>query len=373
MKSKTLMLVVTTCILSLALTASSTAVTKYKPKKEEIYSLKATLPASAYENLACDPFDSRLKKKKLPNGVGPEARVAAACIQIAWIEGGKRARPPVKITFSPSFPKKYKKIIKKSIQGGERIYGHLTYPGTRYEAVFGSDESWMCDYGKENVDTRAIGKGTQFQSWASDRNSGCPGAPSGFAGWEPKILGANGETIFMWSFVRKKDLKEFERGPSNWLKFVSHEFVHGVQSQKAYALGFRGGPPISPDRWYGEGQAQYIGFSTGGLVASPADLRPFALQELKRDLKRYKLKSVDMNNVGFNSNSELAFSAGYFAYEYLLAHYGLERTFNFYTDWASAPCSGNFNECWRGSAQTVFGKSADQLMDDLNKYINSQI
>lgn len=357
----------------MSLTTSSAALTTNKPKKNEVYSLKASLPVSAYKDLACDPFDPRLKKKKLPNGVGPEARVAAACIQLAWIEGGKRSRPPVKITFSPSFPKKYKNIIKKSIQGGDRIYGHLMYPGTRYEAVFASDESWMCEFGKKNVDTRAIGKGAQSQSWAFDRNSGCPGAPSTFAGWEPKILGANGEIIFMWSFVKKKELGNFERGPSNWLKFVSHEYVHGLQSQKAYAIRFTGNPPVSPNQWYGEGQAQYIGFSTGGLVASPADLRPFALQELKRDLKRYRLKSVDMNNVGFNSNSELSFSAGYFAYEYLLAHYGLERTFNFYTDWASAPCNGNSHECWRGSAQSVFGKSAEQLINDLNKYVNSQL
>jgi len=372
-KFKAPILLTLTLILSLVLSTGSVANTKNKPKKDEIYSIKANLPAFAYKDLACDPFDPRLKKKKLPNGVGPEARVAAACIQMAWIEGGKRSRTPSQITFSPSFPKKYRNIIKKGIQGGDRIYGHLMYPGTRYEAVFASDESWMCEYGKKNVDTRAIGKGTQFQSWASNRNSGCPGAPSTFAGWEPKILGANGEIIFMWSFVKKKDFNEFGTGPSKWLKFVSHEYVHGLQSQRAYAQGFTDKSPVSPSPWYGEGQAQYIGFSTGGLIASPADLRPFALQELKRDLKRYKLKSVDLNNIGFNRNSELAFSAGYFAYEYLLAHYGLERTFNFYTDWAAAPCDGNFQECWRGSAQSVFGKSADQLINDLNRYINAQI
>ena len=329
--------------------------------------------------LACDPNDSRLKNKKLPKGVGPEAKVAAACIQLAWLNGKNQAKPSVKITLSPSFPKKYKSDIEKGILGGHRLFGYLTYPNTSYEAVFASDEAWMCDFGKNNVDTRSAGKGTQIQPWSSNRNSGCPGTPSAFAGWEPKILGNDGNVMFLWSFIKKKDLKEFTSRDSiaysaaYYLRFISHEYVHGLQFQKTHANGFTGSNPLNPGPWYSEGQAQYIGFSVGGLIKKPNDHRPFALKELKKDLKKYKLKKVNLDNVNFSSNSDLAFSAGYFAYEYLLAHYGLQRTFDFYADWNSGNCNGDSRNCWRNYSQAQFGKSSEQLIQELNTYINAQI
>ncbi|MFM8403105.1 MAG: hypothetical protein ACKN98_00980, partial [Candidatus Limnocylindrus sp.] len=49
-------------------------------------------PLFPYQEAACDPSDPRIAAAglELPNGVGPEARIAAACMALEWL-----SRPPI--------------------------------------------------------------------------------------------------------------------------------------------------------------------------------------------------------------------------------------------------------------------------------------
>jgi hypothetical protein len=65
------------------------------------------------------------------------------------------------------------------------------------------------------------------------------------------------------------------------------------------------------------------------------------------------------------------YATGFFAYEYLAAHYGIPATFDWLTSWNSATCTSA--DCWRDTAQQTFGTSGDELLRVLSTYVTAQL
>ena len=113
-------------------------------------------PLFPYQEAACDPSDPRIAAAgfELPNGVGPEARIAAACMALEWL-----SRPPVdpNIVTEVRGPTVHPQLYLKHVAGllaMERLVGHrYKNPGAPILLlVAGSDMEWACDYGRKAID-----------------------------------------------------------------------------------------------------------------------------------------------------------------------------------------------------------------------------
>lgn len=342
-------------------------------------------PAAPPDTLACDPKDPRLKGIALPKGKGPEAEVAMACLWLQYLERRNAPVAPINVSGSPTVPKKYLKTIRQSLTTGDRLTGQWADPNRSYEFHISNNPKWMCEQGKKLVDPRAVGKGEQKQPWSQTFQSGCPGADYGFGAWQGMNLGDNGQVYFSWGLFSPKDWKSVlpganQRGNPIWyFPFATHENQHQLQQSVAYgpssinepiATRPRGGPGT----WFYEGQAEYIGFMSSEISGARKNMREFKIQQARQNIKENGMKdlmvAIDYRPEGFQS----PYSAGYFAYEYLLAHYGLEKTVTWWRDWNSGECEvGTWEPCWVTKSEELFGMPAQQLIDTLNDYIKKQV
>lgn len=342
-------------------------------------------PAAPPSELACNPKDPRLKGITLPKGRGPEAEAAAACLWLQYLERKNVPVAPIKVTGSPTMPKKFLKTIRKSLETGDRLTGQWADPNRSYEFVMSNDSKWMCKQGKKLVDPRAVGKGAQPQPWAQTFQSGCPGADYAFGAWQGKNLGENGQIYFSWGLFAPEDWKDVlpganQRGNPIWFfPFATHENQHQLMNSVAYGpssitepIATR--PMGAPGTWFYEGQAEYIGFMSAEISGARKNMRDFKIEQAKQNIKENGLRdlmvAIDYQPKGFQS----PYSGGYFAYEYLLAHYGLEKTVTWWRDWHSGECEmGTFPICWVKRSEELFGMPAEELVDTLNDYIVRQI
>ncbi len=106
-------------------------------------SVKAPLPKSAYRGLACNPFTKRLRKTALPNGVGPEARVAAACLRLEWRKRGKVSTPPITVHHSPTYPDQFIEQLEAATVAGHRLFGRFADVES-YEILASLDANYSC-------------------------------------------------------------------------------------------------------------------------------------------------------------------------------------------------------------------------------------
>jgi hypothetical protein len=130
---------------------------------------------------------------------------------------------------------------------------------------------------------------------------------------------------------------------------------------------------VSLGAWWGEGQAQYLGFSAGELNNGVSDTRSLAMSLLKSDMAATGTTQISIESLESAWGNSLIYSAGYFAYEYMLAHYGLENTFKFWSLWNSEQCTQSRQICWRNKSQDMFGISSETLLSRIDNYINNQI
>ena len=335
-------------------------------------SVKAPLPASAYAGLACDVTDSRLKRTALPNGVGPEARVAAACMRLEWLSRASARVPKITVLTSKGYPAERAKRISKGIAAGHRLFGAYA-DVTQYVALASRDAAYSCKKGEEITKGRLV-YSQNIRAWDQAYNSGCPGTDYSPSGWTSTILDPGGKTYFAWTLTKSESSNHFSSdavlGPMWFLGAVSHEYVHSVQMQRSMSVT---NGQESLGRWYGEGQAQYLGNTAAAYTIGPATIRDAQLAQLREVMKQEGVTRIDLEQLADNWSTGLVYPAGYFAYEWLVAHYGLERTFTWWNEWnegCERPGSGT---CWRERAPELFGMSASDLMRELNAYVNAQV
>ena len=350
-----------------------------KPKTFKYLSKTADLPQEKYKNLACDPFDPRLKNYYLPNGVGPEARVSAACATLDWIESG--APTDVKITtyFSSEIPPLIQQRVKNSILAGERTFGKYGSKDRTYSILYSTDFDFSCKTGKEiMLAQKETTPGILIKNrnkWELNRNSGCDKDNFFPGGGEAKVFGKSLQNYFLWTLLKPEDIKpECLDNKCNmmwWVKFLNHEFVHAIQAQRTKKQP-RG--PEDPGNWAGEGQAMFYQIQTGELHQGPGDYRVNMMEELTTDMKSANISEVKIEEVSKSNVYNLSFSAGYFAWEYLIAHYGPEKAWSWWEVWNGSTCTvGGPDKCWRQASQKTFGKTDQQILKDINTYVNAQL
>lgn len=342
------------------------------PRAKPALSVKAPLPKSAYRGLACDPFSKRLRKTALPNGVGPEARAAAACMRLEWRSRAKAKVPPITVHFSKGFPQQYVDRLEKATAAGHRLFGRFGNV-TSYEILASTDAAYSCRQGKKLFDPRADIK-PWFGKWENGYNTGCPGSSYSPAGWTSGILGEEGTEYFAWTLIKPEASYYLSDtsvlGPTWFFGAVSHEFAHSIQMQRS--LGSTNGEE-SIGRWFDEGQAQYLGNIAAAYTIGPADIRSAQMQQLREVMREEGVTRIDFATMENDWQTNLVFPAGYFAYEWLLAHYGLEATFEWRTQWNTDCERPGSSVCWRERAQEMFGMSDVKLIKTLNRYVNRQL
>jgi len=346
--------------------------------KDPAPSVKAPLPAKAYQGLVCDPFDKRLRKTKLNNGVGPEARVAAACWQLEWRSRGKVKTPPITVHSSPGFPAALTKRIERATAAGHRLFGRFA-DVTSYEAIASVDSSYSCATGKKLIDPR---RATRYGAnpWGETWNSGCPGTDYSPGGWTSTTLGEGASEFMAWTLIKPEQKQMLTDtnvlGPTWFMGAVSHEFAHSIQMQRSEDPDNGGYPERGQEsigRWFGEGQAQYLGNYVAGLTIGPKDIRSAQLNQLREVMRDEGVRVIDLASMERDWQTNLVQPAGYFAYEWLVAHYGPAATFTWWNEWNSACEEPGSGKCWRAQAQETFGMSAEALLTELNTYVNAQV
>lgn len=354
-----------------ALTAPSVATAAADPPP----SVKAPLAKAKYAGLACNPFDRRLSKTLLNNGIGPEARVAAACWQLEWRSRAKASVPPITVHASKTYPAAMVKRVKTATAAGHRLFGRFADVAS-YEALVSRDAAFSCAKGDSIVDGRPL---FFNRPWPREFNSGCQGADYSPSSWTSTILGDGGREYFAWTLTGSDANNHFTDsntlGPMWFLGAMSHEFVHSIQMQRSLeaknAPGCCGQESIG--RWFGEGQAQYLGNYVAGLTIGPKDIRSVQLRQLREVMREEKVRTIDLGSMESDWQTNLVYPAGYFAYEWLVAHYGAEATFTWWNEWNSECERPGSGECWRAKSQELYGMSADALLDKLNTYVNAQV
>lgn len=355
---------------------TTTEVPKPEPSKT------SPLPAAAYAGMACDPNDPRLTGLLLANGVGPEARAASACVQLDWLSGAAKSTRPITVQASPSVPSFLVDSARAGIAAGERLNGRYGSADRTYDMLISADPSWACTEGSSIYDAGAVGVSQHATPWAQQQNSGCPGSSSRNGGWLGAITGPTGAGYFAWTELQVSELTKTaasnEGSPSWYLRFLAHEFAHAIQWQRAANSSVSSvssfGDIESPGSWFSEGQAQYLGFTAGSLTTTTPDMRGQMLAQLRERMAAHGLSSLDIAaHYPFN-DMDLIYSSGYFAYEYLLAHFGSSALWNSWTLWNSSTCATpHENACWRAHSEQAFGVPADTLVAGINAYVNAQL
>ena len=352
---------------------------KNKPKTYKYLSMAADLPAESYKNLSCDPFDPRLKNYYLPNGVGPEARVSAACAALDWIDSGAPTDINITTYFSSDIPPLIQQRVKNSILAGERTFGKYGSQDRTYSILYSTDFDFSCKTGKEIMlaqkETTPNILIENRNKWELNNNSGCDKEKFIPGGGEPKVFGNDLQDYFSWTLLKPEDIKpeclDTKCNMMWFLKFTNHEYVHAIQLQKLRKTP-RG--PEDPGNWAGEGQAMFYQIQAGELHQGPGDYRTNMMEELTSDMKSANISEVKIEEVSKSDVFNLPFSAGYFAWEYLIAHYGPEKAWSWWEIWSGSTCTvGGPDLCWRQASQKTFGKTDEQILRDINTYINAQL
>ena len=98
------------------------------------------------------------------------------------------------------------------------------------------------------------------------------------------------------------------------------------------------------------------------------------MESARRGLKVNGWATYDLGDEAQNRSSDLHYGAGYFAYEYLLAHYGLEKTVTWWNDWNTSECGTRKTwPCWVSKAPELWGMTSEQMIDVLNAYVAQQL
>ena len=293
-------------------------------------------------------------------------------MRLEWLRRASVKAPKITVFTSKGFPSERAKRISKGIAAGHRLFGAYA-DVTHYVALASRDAAYSCKKGEEITKGR-LTYSQGIRSWDQAYNSGCPGTDYSPSGWTSTILDPGGTTYFAWTLTKSDSANHFTNdavlGPMWFMGAVSHEYAHSIQMQRSMSVT---NGQESLGRWYGEGQAQYLGNTAAAYTIGPATIRDAQLAQLREVMKQEGVTRIDLEKLADNWSTGLVYPAGYFAYEWLVAHYGLERTFTWWNEWNEGCERPGSDICWRERAPELFGMSDSELMGKLNDYVNAQV
>lgn len=329
---------------------------------------------------ACDPNDPRVAKYALPDGP-PEARVAATCVALEWEMAKSQKGPTVTTYASPNFSKDGVALIERSVRAGLRLLDRFsTHPGEPVYVIASADADFSCRTGKKLVDPLIIGVTKWRGSWSKFPNSGCTPSDHPGGGYASTI-GAEAEVRLGWLLATPEMVSGRPKVGAYGSDYLwgltgfDHEFVHTIQDQVS---GAAGGSGIVEPGWYGEGQADFIGWMmVPWLEFGDNNYR----KRMHDDLVRWAPKNgapIDFREIRAGGTQgdwedQLMYVAGRYATEYLIAHYGYEASWAWWKMWNAGACRTNGPECTDRLSESVFGIPAAELYRRLNAYVNGEL
>ena len=331
-------------------------------------------PLFPYQEAACDPSDPRIAAAglELPNGVGPEARIAAACMALEWL-----SRPPIDPSIltevrGPTVHPRRNQTDAAGLLAMERLVGHrYKNPGAPILLlVAGSDMEWACDYGRKNIDPRI----PRPQPWTEE-----------WLGCHTKQWVCGGSNIELTDGARfifgacPKNIIDGTQAPPSTQKWAGLRSGHESIQILFYQL--TGGDWGSPrGTWSGlnarSAGVQYFERAAAWLAGTPRDWRfdeagsgqynsaneVWAAWRKTKGGVNKEFAFVDFVTQEWGTTEDpdatLKDSVTAFAGEYLIAHHGIEALFT----WLS------------GSAtiEQTFGLSEAELFATLGTYVQAQ-
>ena len=334
------------------------------------FAASSSKKAQDFSAFACNPNDSRLKSLKIDSALSLEAQAAAACVALAYIENPK-TKSKINIRLSPKFQESTYTTLRRSVSAADRIFGNLGYKDSQTVEIFGSDEpAWMCENG------RMLWTGRSNTEWQKVTSSGCDGNLQYYS--RADVLDS-GKTPFLWFLVKPEQRLERPTGKyqawSELIQQFGHELAHATMFQLSNFSETRF--VEHPGGWYPEGQAQYLDLAIAWLEFKDKTWRNRLLSAAKRDAATYFPKKA----ISFQALSDqdidygqAIYSLGGLASEYLIAHYGIKKTFDWYSMWSAPGCAfPNTQSCWQERADETFGLTPDELFKRLDKYVNNEL
>lgn len=331
-------------------------------------------PLFPYQEAACDPNDPKIMGAgfELPNGVGPEARIAAACMALEWL-----SRPPIDPSIltevrGPTVHPRRNLTDAAGLLAMERLVGHrYQKPGApMLLMVIGSDVEWACEYGRKNIDPRIPRAQPWTEEWLGCSKKQWP------------CFGSNIEltdgTRFIFGACPKEIIDGSQPPPTSqkWNGLRSgHESIQILFYQLT-----DGDWGLPHGRWGGlvarSAGIQYFERAAAWLAGTPIDWRFDEAGSGQYDSARDAWAAwrdtergsagdfsfadfVDQDwNAGDDPEATLFGSVSALAGEYLIAHHGPEALFT----WLSG----------EAALERTFGLSEDQLFERLSSYIQRQ-
>ena len=331
-------------------------------------------PLFPYREAACDPGDPRIASAglDLPNGVGSEARIAAACMALEWL-----SRPPVdpsivtEVRGPTVHPRRHQTDV-AGLLAMERLVGY------RYEKpgapillmVIGNDMEWACKYGRKNIDPRIPRAQPWTEEWLGCSKKQWP------------CFGSNIELTdgarFIFSACPKNIIDGTKPPPptQKWNGLRS-----GHESIQILFYQLTGGDwGVPRGRWGGltarSAGIQYFERAAAWLAGTPRDWRfdeagagqyasskeAWAAWRKAQTGKTREFSFADFVSQGSTTQEDpkatLMDGVTALAGEYLIAHHGVEAIF-----------------AWLSGSATIkqtFGVSEDQLLVTLGTYVQAQ-
>lgn len=332
-------------------------------------------PLFPYQEAACDPNDPRITGAgfELPNGVGPEARIAAACMALEWLNNDPVDPSVVTELRGPTVHPKRNATDTAGLLAMERLIGkRFQQPsGKILLMVIGNDMEWACTYGRANIDPLIPRPLPWSDEWlgCTKKQWVCGGSNIKLTDGTRFIFGACPKSII--------DASKPPNPDSKWNGLRSgHELIQILFFEMS-----NGDWGVPRGTWRGliarDAGVQYFERAAAWLAGTPRDWRfdeAGAGQYTSardawaewRETPAGKVNDLSFEAivVGYDWTTAedpiatLSGSFTSFAGEYLVAHYGIEALFS----WLSGTTS--FKE--------TFGESETELLSTISSYIQAQ-
>ena len=333
-------------------------------------------PLFPYQEAACDPSDPKIAAAglELPNGVGPEARIAAACIALEWLGNAAPDSAIVEIVRSPLVHKAYEASNRAGLLAMERLTGRWFAPtGTPIKLLLiGQAMEWGCTYGRKEIDPLLPPRMTA--AW-TEQWLGCKQKQWPCSGSNIELTDG---TRLMFSACKGIDRSAppTASGGVGDLR-IGHELLHILQYQLMQRLHTQQPPGYD---WAREGIPIYFDMAAAWLAGYKGNWRlledrsPYQVWRAAKPKQALSIDLVSQINVevvpgcpgGCPDDPQILLEGmlGALATEYLIAHWGIDAPFAFY----STP-ETNGEEF----SMTAFGLTKEELTKRIDAYLQAEL
>ena len=328
----------------------------------------------AYQEQACDPNDPRITTAglKLPTGKSPEARVAAACIALEWLANAAAAPATVEIVRSPLVNKAQEAPNRAGLLAMERLTGRWFVPtGTPIKLLLiGQAMEWGCTYGRKEIDPLIPRPDPWTEEWlgCSTKQWPCSGA----------AIELTEGTRLVFSACKGMDMSVQPNATQKTLSLRGgHELVHILQYQLTQRLQTQQPPGYD---WAREGIPIYLDMAAAWLAGYKGNWRlledrsPYQVWRSANPKQELSIDLVSQINVevlpgcpgGCPDSPQILMQwmLGALATEYLIAHWGIDAPFAFY----STPETNGAE-----FSMTAFGLTNEELTKRIDAYLQAEL